>query len=508
MPPSLLQETHRTFEQIEKAAKDTTDKILEFDIKLCPWEQLLSKYCILNKNLETIQTMMKKDDSNFRMALLHPKDASVEGLTQVTEKLSVYTLDLQKTKDSKDFPQITSNNPLSFTFSNQAEQIEKRIHHDDLATFCYTLIDKEYKKPSGSLKKKDKTSNQPRVFKFEEAKSLLQDTYKQRDASIRKQQKMRKNTIMDSILTGRDLIVSGSDIQILRDLERRSVYGTVSKRSAEEVFKPNIPPATSTITTTSGPIISSNTKIKISTIPNASMAQNAATLQTTMPPTVKKEEPSSAATPIAQDTKGRTKKSTSSGTARQSAKKSPNPVTAPSPTVGKTPSPSTATLNTSTTVPPFVTPVTTTPTGVANTPQIGAGRGRLPPTGTALPQTPKNVQLRPSTTPGGVTSSGATPTTTPTNARPISASPNTATITPNMISPNQQNLLLQNALLRFPSLPNAQLAAAYGRGLPLRHPANAATMMRPINFPMNMYQTAPTNPQQPPNTNPSQPQKK
>ncbi|KAG2387635.1 hypothetical protein C9374_001229 [Naegleria lovaniensis] len=498
MPPSLLQETHRTFDHIEKAAKDTTDKILEFDIKLCPWEQLLSKYCILNKNLETIQTMMKKDDSNFRMALLHPKDATLEGLTQ------------------QGLPQITSNNPLSFTFANQAEQIEKRIHHDDLATFCHTLIDKEYKKPSGSLKKKEKASNQPRVFKFEEAKSLLQESFKQRDASIRKQQKMRKNTIMDSILTGRDLIVSGSDIQILRDLERRSVYGAVVKRSSEDIFRSNIPPTTSTVTTTSGPIISSNAKIKISTIPNASMAQSVATLQSSMTPTVKKEEPSSAATPVAQDTKGRTKKSTPSGTARQSAKKSPNPVTAPSPTVGKTPSPSTATLNTATTVPPFATPsavnpMTTTPTGGAiNTPQIvGAGRGRLPPTGTALPQTPKNMPLRPSTTPSGVANvNTSTPVTATANARPISASPNTAAITPNLISPNQQSMLLQNSLLRFPNIPNASMAA-YGRGLPLRHPANAAAMMRPINFPMNMYQTAGTNPQQqPPNANPTQQQKK
>ena len=483
--PSSEKDLQRTCEHIEKAAVDIKSQIEDFDLKY-PWEQLLNKYFVLNKNIETIQSWMKKDDY-VRTALLYPKDGPHDTLTQTTEKLSVHTHDLHKAKETKkeDFPQITSNHQLtSLTFSNPAEQQQKREMHDDIATSMYTYIDKEYKRPSTTqLKKKDKSTQ--RVFKLEEAKSLLKENLKQKDAAIRKQQKM-KNTLLEAILTGRDLAPSKSDIALLRDAEKKylasqplSMTLTISKTKLynEEIFKP-VTVTTSTATNQTTTSTTASSKIKISTVPSSSLQPaSGATGQ------VKKEEGISA-TP---------------GEKSASAKKTPSNVNYRTPTSNVMRTPGSQTGRT-----PANTPIATPPNlSKAPSPSTGGSIGQ-PPITPITPQTAGLANRRPSFIPNsagrgtvtpqqrsGIPSSVNTPTTTPTSARQTpGTTPGVKTGTPagtptnpllagtplsagrGMLTPNPSNLVMPQMGRAMPNTPQSAAAAAQnlmfpqGRGYP------------------------------------------
>ncbi|EFC44300.1 hypothetical protein NAEGRDRAFT_79861 [Naegleria gruberi] len=430
MPPTAFHESQRTYEQIERAAKDTLDKICEFDIKLCSWETLLNKYCVLNKNLETIQSLIKKDDSNFRMALLYPKDENVDNLVRITNILSVYTNDLQKTKETKELPQITSNNQLAYSLLNPSEQIEKRSNHDDIISSCSAFIKENWKftqsntpLPNGSAGNKKANTQQRPYSKLGECKELLTADQQRFDVSIRKQAKMRNNTLLFSMQRGTRLQNDDkTDIAHLKDAEKKSfAIMHVSKKPErkEEPFKVNLPVLTANNNNppTQMPQPPPSGKIKISTVHNPSIP-------------VKKE----VETP-GQESKRATQKKTTPVTSRQPVKKSPS-VTAPSPTV-KTPSPST-TAN-----PSFIPPQGITPPITPQTPTAAAARARQTPQSATT--TPKNIQSRPPAM--SVNNMGTTASPTPgSNGRP-QASPNA----------NLQNQLfnMQQQMLRAGATPGS-----------------------------------------------------
>ncbi|KAL9644008.1 hypothetical protein ABK040_005476 [Willaertia magna] len=255
MPSSSQHDIHRAYDQLEKVANDIRDLIFDFDISKYPWEQLLNKYYILNKNLDTIQSIMKKEDSNFKMSLLHPKDGNLENLTQLTEKLSVYTHDLQKTKETKseDFPQISSSNLSNM---NNEELQNRRSRHDELASHCFSCLEKQKKKVQSTIKKKDKTTSFHKVFNIDDSKDLLPDTLLIKHNAIRKQSKM-KNILLESILTGKELnntVIpqNTNNINYLRDVYKGSIPTSAPRSkfvasTTEDPFKPNIINNTSTM---------------------------------------------------------------------------------------------------------------------------------------------------------------------------------------------------------------------------------------------------------------------